>query len=71
MMEQRSSLFLILIIFAGFPTAIQKSGISFVTTELAPITQFLPIFTFGNMADPIPIQLPSPIWIGPLDMIFC
>ena len=37
-------IFLNLIIFAGFPPTIAKSGTSFVTTEQAPTIAPLPIF---------------------------
>ena len=54
---------------AGDPTAIEYSGISFVTTEFAPIIQFLPIEapiidTFS------PIQELSPIITLDLNLIF-
>ena len=49
---------------AGFPTATLSSGISFVTTLPAPITQRLPIVTPGQMTAPPPIQQSSPIVTG-------
>ena len=53
-----------LITLAGLPTAIEKSGMSFVTTEPAPITQPLPIVTPGQIIAFPPIQQSSPIVIG-------
>ena len=53
-----------LITFAGFPTANELSGISFVTTEPAPITQPFPIETPGQITEFPPIQQLSPIVIG-------
>ena len=46
--SQDHSFFLCLITFAGTPAAIEKGGISEVTTLPAPITEDLPIVTFGN-----------------------
>ena len=39
-----------LITFAGFPTAIELSSISLLTTEPAPIITLLPIVTPGRIA---------------------
>jgi len=52
------------ITFAGLPTATQKSGILLVTTELAPITVFLPIVTPGNIVELHPMKEPSFINTG-------
>ena len=49
---------------AGFPTAILSSGISFVTTLPAPITQRSPIVTPGHIIAPPPIQQSSPTATG-------
>jgi hypothetical protein len=55
---------MVLMTLAGLPTAIDLSGISFVTTAPAPIVHPLPIFTPGRtMTDP-PNQQSSPIWMG-------
>ena len=48
-----------------FPTANTPSGISFVTTDPAPTTLYLPIFTPGITVVPAPIQEPSPICTFP------
>ncbi len=44
---------------AGFPEATQLSGILRVTTELAPITEPLPIRTLGITKTPAPSIAPS------------
>jgi hypothetical protein len=46
---------------AGTPAATEKSGMSQVTTELAPTTTWRPIVTPGSTTDPVPNQEPSPI----------
>lgn len=48
----------------GLPAASELSGISFVTTLPAPITEPLPIDTPGSIITPPPIQQPLPIVIG-------
>ena len=48
--------------FAGFPTAIQFSGISLVTTLPAPIIALSPIDTPGRIILPEPIQTFFPIF---------
>ena len=53
-----------LITFAGFPAAIEWSGISLVTTEPAPMTQPFPMVTPGQMIAFPPIQQSSPIVMG-------
>jgi hypothetical protein len=52
------------ITFAGLPTANEFSGISFVTTDPAPITQPLPIVIPGHITVLPPIQQSSPIVMG-------
>ena len=56
--------FKFLITLAGLPTAIESSGISFVTTLPAPIMHRFPIVTPGQIIAPPPIQQSSPIVIG-------
>ena len=56
--------FICLITLQGLPTAIELSGISFVTTEPAPMTQFSPIVTPGVMTTSPPIQLCEPTVTG-------
>ena len=58
------SWFNFLITFAGFPTANELSGMSFVTTDPAPITQPFPIVTPGQITEFPPIQQSSPIVTG-------
>jgi hypothetical protein len=53
-----------LITFAGFPTAKELSGISFVTTDPAPITHPFPIVIPGQITELPPIQQSSPIVMG-------
>ena len=53
-----------LITLQGFPTATTSAGISFVTTEPAPITALSPILTPGRTTTFPPSQTPSPIVIG-------
>ena len=48
----------------GLPTASEFSGISFVTTLPAPITEPSPIVTPGRTITPPPSQQPFPIFIG-------
>lgn len=48
----------------GFPTASEFSGISFVTTLPAPITEPSPMVTPGSTTTPPPSQQPFPIRIG-------
>jgi hypothetical protein len=45
-------------------TAKELSGISFVTTDPAPITQPLPIVILGHITELPPIQQSSPIVMG-------
>lgn len=45
----------------GIPAATELSGISFVTTEFAPITQCFPIETLPTITALVPIHEPSPI----------
>jgi hypothetical protein len=52
---------MLLITFAGFPTAIEYSGMLFVTTAPLPITEHFPILTPGNIIAPAPIHASSPI----------
>jgi len=51
---------LCLIIFPGFPTTTEPSGISFNTTLPAPITHHFPTFTPGKIITPAPTCVPSP-----------
>uniref|UniRef100_A0A7C9ED09 Uncharacterized protein n=1 Tax=Opuntia streptacantha TaxID=393608 RepID=A0A7C9ED09_OPUST len=46
---------------AGFPTAVVLAGISFKTTDPAPILAPPPILTFPKTQVPAPIKTPSPI----------
>jgi len=55
---------LILITLAGTPAAIAKSGMSLLTTLLAPITAPSPMVTPGRMQLPRPIHTSRPIIIG-------
>ena len=48
----------------GLPTAIELAGISFVTTEPAPMVQLSPIVTPGNTVTLPPIYTLLPIVIG-------
>ena len=48
--------YIFFIIFAGFPATITSSGISLVTTEPAPTTEFSPIVTPLKIVAPAPIQ---------------
>ena len=48
----------------GFPTAIELLGMSFVTTEFAPIVTLFPIVTSGKTVAFAPIQTWLPIVIG-------
>ena len=48
------------IFFAGEPATFRLSGISFKTTEPAPIITFLPILIFGKIIDPAPIKEHEP-----------
>jgi hypothetical protein len=48
----------------GFPKATELSGIDFVTTLPAPITQLFPTFTPGRIIVPPPIHTLSPIVTG-------
>ena len=48
----------------GFPTAIESSGISFVTTDPAPMVHRWPMVTPGRIVTLPPIQTSSPIVIG-------
>ena len=50
--------------FAGFPAAKQPAGISFVTTDPAPIIAPSPIVTPFNIVTPTPIQTFFPIYTG-------
>lgn len=52
--------------FAGLPKAIEYSGISLVTNELAPIIEPLPIVTPSATTQLAPIQTSSPIVTPPL-----
>ena len=52
------------ITFAGLPTASELSGISFVTTAPAPITQPFPMMTPGQITAFPPIQQSLPIVTG-------
>ena len=45
----------LLIILAGTPTAVELSGTSQTTTELAPILQLAPIVMFPKTFAPLPI----------------
>lgn len=54
------------IIFAGLPTARLSSGISWVTTEPAPITTLSPIYTPGSIIVPAPIKTLLPICTIPI-----
>ena len=54
---------MLLIIFAGFPATTQFLGISFVTTEPAPITELSPIVTPGKTIAPAPIHTLLPMLI--------
>ena len=58
-----SSSVIFLITRQGLPTATTSSGISFVTTEPAPITECLPMLTPGTTVTLPPSQAPSPILI--------
>ncbi len=49
---------------AGLPATIAYSGTSFVTTEHAPIIEWLPIFTPGRIVTFPPIYTSSPISTG-------
>ena len=60
-----SYLSMVLITFAGIPTAIEYGGISFVTTEPVPITLHFPILTFGSIITFAPSQASSSIIIVP------
>ena len=57
-------------ILAGLPAIIENAGNDFVTTELAPITEFFPMLTPGSMQTPSPTQTLSPIITGPLENSF-
>ena len=52
---------LILMILAGTPTATENSGISEITTALAPITAWLPTLTLPKILAPAPISTYEPI----------
>ena len=58
-----------LITLHGEPYATTLSGMSLVTTEPAPIMEFLPILTVCNMFVPIPIVVPSPIVTFPAMLV--
>lgn len=59
-----SFIYKVLITLHGLPTATLFSGISFVTTLPAPITQLSPIFTPGNTTTFPPIHTLFPTSIG-------
>src|SRR4051794_1074397 len=60
-----------LITFAGEPAAIVRGGRSWVTTELAPITQRSPIVTPLVTTQLAPNQALSPIRTGPFEVKPC
>ena len=60
-----------LITFAGAPAAITRGGRSWVTTELAPITQRSPIWTPLATTQLAPNQQLDPIRTGPLEVNPC
>jgi len=60
-----------LITLHGFPAAITLGGISFVTTLLAPMTEFLPMETPFNIVEEYPIKTLSSIFIGLLSGVPC
>ena len=51
--------------FAGEPTTLSLSGMSFKTTEPAPTITFLPILMFGIIIDPAPIKEQDPTFTFP------
>ena len=55
-----------LMIRAGFPAATQLAGMSFVTTEPAPMTTLSPMVTPGRMQAFPPIQTFSPMVMAAL-----
>lgn len=59
-----SSAVMALITLHGFHAATTLSGISFTTTEPAPITTFEPMQTPGNTCTPAPIHTLSPTVMG-------
>ena len=56
--------YILLIALQGFPTAIELEGISFTTTEPAPIETLSPIVTPGRMVTLPPIHTLWPIVTG-------
>ena len=48
----------------GTPKTKELSGISFVTTLPAPITQFFPLETPFNITTLLPTQVPAPMTMG-------
>lgn len=56
--------------FAGTPAATHYAGISFATTEFAPIIAPRPIVTPGKTLTASPIHTSSSMITGPLDTIF-
>jgi len=52
--------FSFLIIFAGFPIAIEFEGMSAFTNELGAIKTSFPIFIFPTITEPVTIQTLSP-----------
>lgn len=48
---------------AGFPAQISLSGMFFVTTDPAPMTELLPMLTPFKIIEPAPINAPQPIFI--------
>ena len=57
--------------FAGVPIATTLAGISFVTTEQAPITELSPIVTPGRIVTLEAIQTFFPMKTGQLHPYFC
>ena len=60
----RIYLFIFLTTRQGLPTATTLEGMSFVTTEPAPMTVPSPIVTPGNTTTFAPIQQPLPMVMG-------
>src|ERR1035441_9899229 len=60
-----------LITRAGAPTATQKSGIERLTTELAPMTQCLPMVTPGRTTTFSPSHASRPMVTGAIRLIPC
>ena len=57
-------------ILIGFPTAILLDGISFVTTDDAPIVTLSPIVTHPSITTLSPIKTLFPIFIFPFTLSF-